>query len=270
MRTARLHQVVAVQVVTDLKAQRVARAEADRDDARLEQRVPDLRGAGGGDEQLDAVLARVARAAHEDVLDAGDRQAGGAEALGQLTVGEVRDDAARLRPLDREHRVVVQTVVERHVEGLRLLGEPGQVLVVVGRVRDRQIVVLAELVGEEVVQDASVFLGQDAVLRPVVGDLADVVGEDALQELQRLRPFRLDLAHVGDVEDAGLGAHGVVLLLDAGVLHGHLPAGERHELGARGDVAVVERGFQQSGVGPDGHAAPDPSARSPPKNRRWC
>ena len=40
----------------------------------------------------------------------------------------------------------------------------------------------------------------------------DVVGEEALEELGRLRPGRLDLAHVGDVEDAGRLAHGEVLL----------------------------------------------------------
>ena len=202
--TARLHQVVAVQVVTDLQAQRVARAEADRDDARVQQRVPDLDGADRVDQQLHAVLAGVARAAHEHVLDPGHGEAGGAEPLGQLTLGEVRDDPARLGPLDREHRVVVQGVLEADVEGLRLLAEPRQVLFVVGRVRDRQVVVLTELVGEEVVQDAPVLLAQHAVLRAAVGDLGDVVGEDALQEVLGLRARGLDLAHVRDVEDAGL------------------------------------------------------------------
>ena len=41
---------------------------------------------------------------------------------------------------------------------------------------------------------------------------------------------------------AGAGSNGVVLGEDAGVLHRHLPAGERHQLGAEGLVGVVERG----------------------------
>ena len=53
------------------------------------------------------------------------------------------------------------------------------------------------------------------------------------------------LAHVRDIEQAGLGAGVGVLLEDAGrVLHRHLVAGEGHHLGAEGDVQVVQRGAQ--------------------------
>ena len=84
------------------------------------------------DEQLDAVLAGVAGAGDEDVGGAGDGERGGPEALRQLAIGELRDDLARVRPLDREHRVVVQAVVERHVVELaRVLLEPREVLLVV-------------------------------------------------------------------------------------------------------------------------------------------
>ena len=41
--------------------------------------------------------------------------------------------------------------------------------------------------------------------------------------------------------DAGVGADGAVLRDDALVLHGHLPAGERHHPRAERDVPVVER-----------------------------
>ena len=62
-----------------------------------------------------------------------------------------------------------------------------------------------------------------------------------LQQLPRGRPLDLDLAHVRDVEDAGVGPHGHVLLDHALVLHRHLPAGERDEACPGGDVLVVER-----------------------------
>src|SRR5206468_12676665 len=61
-----------------------------------------------------------------------------------------------------------------------------------------------------------------------------VVGQGALQELQRLRSPRLDLAHVRDVEHAGVLANRQVLLAHARVLDGHLPAGKRDDLGPRG------------------------------------
>ena len=98
-RAARLHQVVAVEVKADLEPQRVARAQARGLDAGLEQRVPDRGRVLGGDQQLDAVLARVAGAADEHAGRAGDRAGGGPEALGQLAVGQVlRRSRARRGP----------------------------------------------------------------------------------------------------------------------------------------------------------------------------
>ena len=101
---------------------------------------------------------------------------------------------------------------------------------------------MLELVAEEVVEDAAVLLGQDGILRPVLGDLRDVVGQDPLQERLGAGPGRLDLPHVADVEDPGPLPHGHVLLADARVLDGHLPAGERDELRTRRDMPVVQGG----------------------------
>ena len=56
-----------------------------------------------------------------------------------------------------------------------------------------------------------------------------------------LRPLDVELAHVGDVEDAAVAPDGEVLGDHALVLHGHLPAGERHHAGAERDVSVVQR-----------------------------
>ena len=61
------------------------------------------------------------------------------------------------------------------------------------------------------------------------------------RRLACLRPLDLDLPHVRDVERAGVLADRAVLLDHALVLHGHVPAGERHHPRAEGDVAVVQR-----------------------------
>ena len=55
------------------------------------------------------------------------------------------------------------------------------------------------------------------------------------------RPVDVDLAHVRDVEGAGVAANGLVLLDDALVLDGHLVAGEGHDPRAERDVAIEER-----------------------------
>ena len=71
----------------------------------------------------------------------------------------------------------------------------------------------------------------------------------------RPRPLDLELAHVRDVEDAGVAAHGAVLGDHALVLHGHLPAGERDQPRAERDVPLVERRSAQRL-----HDAPDATA----------
>ncbi len=54
-------------------------------------------------------------------------------------------------------------------------------------------------------------------------------------------PFDVELPHVGDVERAGVAAHGEVLGDHALVLDRHLPAGERDHPRAGRDVALEER-----------------------------
>ena len=194
------------------------------------------------DQQLDAVLARVAGAAHERRRTR-DRRLGVAEAIRDLALlgPRPRISTAR-RPLQREHRVLGGDVGDLHpVEAVGLPREPVEVAVGVGRVHDGQEALLAvgrgEPVGEQVVQHAAVLAAQQRVLRAARLDLADVVGQQVLEELGGARPARRDLAHVRDVEDAGAGAHRDVLLAHALVLHRHLPARERNHARARAQHA---------------------------------
>ena len=76
-------------------------------------------------------------------------------------------------------------------------------------------------------------------------DLVEVVREQPLEELLRARALDLELAHVRDVEDAGVGPHRAVLGDDALVLDGHLPARERDEPRAERGVPVVKRRAEQ-------------------------
>ena len=86
-----------------------------------------------------------------------------------------------MRALDGEHRVVVDPVGHLDLaEILRMLLEPGEVALVVGRVRDGQIAVGLEPVGEQIIEHATVFLTQHAVLRSADRDLSDVVREQPL------------------------------------------------------------------------------------------
>jgi hypothetical protein len=60
------------------------------------------------------------------------------------------------------------------------------------------------------------------------------------------RGFEVQLAHVRDVEEPGGFAHGVVLVHDAGILHGQLPAAEGDDSSAERFV-LVEQGRASKG-----------------------
>ena len=121
---------------------------------------------------------------------------------GQLPLRHRADDPPRLRPLDGEHRVVGDPVLDVGVEAVGVLAEPVEVALVVGRVGDGQVVVVAEPVGEEVVEDAAVLAAEARVLGAPDLELRRRRSTAAAAATRRLWALGLDLAHVGDVEDA--------------------------------------------------------------------
>ena len=127
-----LVDVVAVEGEARLEAQGVARAEADRLEARaaaaVEERVPQARRRSAAcDEQLEAVLAGVAGARHVDVdarRSSRRRKVNGASSA----TGDRRSDCDQrdgARPLHREQRDAVGRVVDV-ADRARLLVEPAR------------------------------------------------------------------------------------------------------------------------------------------------
>ncbi len=92
--------------------------------------------------------------------------------------------------------------------------------------------VVVDLVHQDVVDEPAVAIQQAGVVRLADLQLGGVVGGNIIDELQRIRAADFDLAHVADVKNAGGAADGVVLLDDAGVLHGHVPAAKIDHFGA--------------------------------------
>ena len=116
-----------------------------------------------------------------------------------------------------------------------------QVLLAVGGVYDDQEVILAT-VDDHVVHRPPILVADRAVAGLADVQPSHVAGDEALDGGLGVGAAEDGLAHVRDVEEAGVVAHGVVLGLYALVLHGHLVAGEVHEPGAPSLVLVVERG----------------------------
>ena len=140
-RAALLGQVVAVEGEADLQAQGVARGQARRSGAAVEDLVPQRHRVVGVGQQLHAVLARVARAAHQHGTPA-EHAVRCVHPSREGRVGHGLHDLAGAGALDREHRVAVVGVLD--LGAVCLLGvaaKPREVLVVVCRVGDRQVVV---------------------------------------------------------------------------------------------------------------------------------
>lgn len=110
--------------------------------------------------------------------------------------------------------------------GIEVFFHPCEVLGNHGGVHDEEGLRLGEAVGDEVVNDAAVFLEHEGVLASAGEELGDVIGEEAVEPWEVIFPADEELAHVGDVENACGGADGGVLAQDGGVLHGHGPAAE--------------------------------------------
>ena len=115
----------------------------------------------------------------------------------------------------------------------------------VGRVGDGQVALVAEPVGEEVVEDATVLAAEHRVLRAADLELRDVVGEQPLKQVERAGALGFDLAHVGDVEDAAGLADGEVLLAARPRTGPASPSRRTGRARAGGDVRVVEGGVPQ-------------------------
>ena len=161
------------------------------------------------------------------------------------------DQLAAARPLHGEHGERAVEVLD--LDARRRVGpEPVDDLAAVGGVRDEEDLVLAADVGDEVVDHAAARLvAAQRVLRLAGADLAQVVGEPVVHEVDGAGPADDPLAEVADVEDPDRLAHGDVLLehATARVLDRHVPAAEVGELGAEGDVPVVQGPLLEAAVG---------------------
>ena len=152
---------------------------------------------------------------------------------GQATAG--------LRALHGQQRPLLGDVLHvdrRRAGGRRLQG--GQGRGGVGGVGDHEELLLPHPPHDQVVDHRGVVVEQVGVLRPARADPAEVVGQKALEGVERAGTPKPDRPHVGDVEDHRARPAGPVLVEDAPVPDRHVPAGEVDHATAEGAVLRVE------------------------------
>ena len=118
----------------------------------------------------------------------------------------------------------------------------GEIGVLGGRIDDQVDALAIGARDHQVVADTAALIRQEGVFLLAGANLGEVAGQQRFE-----RAFIADiarLAHVGDVEQAGLLAAMLVLAHDAQrILDRHVIAGKRHHLAAELDMEGVKRGF---------------------------
>ena len=176
---------------------------------------------------FETVLSGISCAADDDFLIAGVD--GLASVEGEFAAPDAEHifyDVFGFRSLHGNLAVIVRAVVEVDVEALHVLAHPIHVLVDVGCVDDKEEVALAHAVDEQVVDGAAVGVAHHAIEDFSVCGTGDVIGEDVVDIALGILALDAHLAHVGDVEDTAVLAHGVVLFDDGGILDGHVESTE--------------------------------------------
>src|SRR5690606_17103120 len=159
-RRARVVEVVAVEAVPHLEAERVTCAEPGRDEAivvaDLEDPPPERDRVLVRDVEFEAILAGVPGPADHRVaaVDLALDEVVVADLL-ERRPGQPLQDRLRHRPLDREDRALVGPVDDHRVAGRRELPGPVEDLLAIHRVHDEEIAVL-EAVDQAVVEDRAV------------------------------------------------------------------------------------------------------------------
>jgi hypothetical protein len=123
--------------------------------------------------------------------------------------------------------------------------DPGVVHIDARAVDHEHVLVVGHAVDDAVVDDAAVFVEQEAVAAAPGAQGGQVVGHDAREGVAGLGAAQLELAHVADVEDRGLGAGMLVFFKNAaGVLDGHVPSGKGDHPGAVAHVPGMQGGLE--------------------------
>ena len=234
-------ELIAIERQTHLKAQGVAAAQSAWLNASSHEHVPHVADGVVACIHLEAVLAGVTSAAHDDVVAIVINHLEGIECqVGAVEFENIHHGLLGLGTLHCYLSVALALVLDFHVKLSSLLVDPSHVLVDVGSIDNEEVVVLAHGVNQEVVDGATVGVKHHAILDAAHSHLGDVVGEDIVHKLLRLGASNVHFAHVRDVEDANCVAHCIVFLYYAGILDGHVKTAKGAHQGTQGNVLVVQ------------------------------
>ena len=101
--------------------------------------------------------------------------------------------------------------------------QPCEIVFRASRVDDKQKLLIADPVNDQIVNDTASLVKEKSVLPHADLKLVDVVGKHGVQPFACPASFGNQLSHVRNVEDADTISHSLMFLDNAGVLHRHEP-----------------------------------------------
>ena len=93
-------------------------------------------------------------------------------------------------------------MLDRAIELAGVVAHPVEIFFARAGIDDEQVVVFAQAVDDDVVDERSLGIEQRRILRLADGEPGGVVHRDVLHGGERVRPGHADVAHVADVKDA--------------------------------------------------------------------
>ena len=142
--------------------------------------------------------------------------------------------------LDRHHKTLSRCVVNRNLGGALVPCDPRHDLGTIRCVHDHAKPVRPP-VDQHIVQNAAALVADQSISDLALLHRRGVVGENPLDQVQRVRPLEPQPAHVTDVKNPRRRSDRLMFLNDAAVLNRHVPAGEIDYASAVGHVPIIER-----------------------------
>ena len=243
-RRDRFVHVQAIQIHARLKPQRVARTQATRPDAGVQQFFPERKEFRVRQNKFVAVFTGVAGGRDKPRHRMERLERLQCERCFAQVFGEERlDPFANLRTLHRQDAELA-AMVHFHAERRRLFPNPGEILLRGSGIDDQPKPILALKINNEVVNHAALLVEHAGVQRFAWHlEFGDIVGDQMPQKFARACAVQIHRRHVRHVEHAAARAHRVMLLELRAVMNRHVPAGEIHQLGAEALVFGMQYGF---------------------------
>ena len=181
---------------------------------------------------LKTILTRIARAADNHITN----RFYGIEC--QLCTGQTKyglNDMLRLGTLYSYLTIIVTAVLQVDFEVLSMLLHPRPILIYISSVDDKEEIVLAHFIYQQVVDGSAILIAHHAIKDFTHGSTCDIVGEDILYITFGIRTFDRHFAHVGDVKQSYMLTHSDMLWSNASLLikQRHVESPEGHHGGTQ-------------------------------------